>query len=60
MSTVRSQLKRVKTLTLQIRPPKHWVFVVEEGDDVSAEERAQVQPGDMVVIRMVPRGYLNV
>jgi len=59
-SRVRSQLKHVKTLTLQVHPIKHWVFVVEEGDELTEEQRAKVRPGDTLAIREIPKGFLSV
>lgn len=53
-------LRRVRAIERKVMPPaRTWLFVVEDGDEPSPEQRAQVRPGDTVIIEGVPRGYLN-
>ena len=55
----KSILNRIRALEKLINPPKTHVFVLEEGKELSAEQRALVHTQDRVVIRMVPVGMLS-
>ena len=51
--------RKLRALELRISPPKAHVFVVEEGKELSAQQRALVKPQDRVVIRMIPDLWLS-
>jgi len=55
----KSHLNRIRALEKQLNPARTHVFVLEEGKELSAEQRARVKPQDRVVIRMVPVGMLS-
>lgn len=57
--SVRQQLRRVKKLRREARPPKHWNIVIEEGEELTDEQRAQIGEGDTVCIREIPKGLLK-
>ena len=57
--SVREQLRRVRRLHRELHPAKIHVFLVEEGDELTDEQRAQVKPQDTIVIRYLPKGYLR-
>lgn len=51
---------RVKALQTQAEPAsKNWMFIVEQGKDITLEQRAHIRARDRVVIREIPRGFLE-
>jgi len=40
------------------RRPKTRLFLLEDGDQLTSEQRATIGPYDQVVIRMYPKGFI--
>lgn len=59
--SVKALESRVRSLQhrLTYNEPKTLVFVVEDGQDLTPEQREQIRPGDTVVKRYVPTGFLG-
>lgn len=58
MTYMAQRLQRIRRMERKIHGgPKNHVFVVEEGEEPTPEQQAQVRPGDRVVIRQYPKGY---
>lgn len=57
MSRIIVLVRRVSTLQQKVRPARHHTFLLEEGKDLSPEQKALIKPGDSVVIRLYPAGY---
>ena len=59
--SVKAQLRRVRHLRHKARPAKTFVVLIEEGDEENEElreARAEWRPGDIIVIRELPKGWL--
>ena len=55
LAALQTRLKRVQE---QLEPAsKLWVLVLEQGQAIPPEQRAQIGPRDTVVIREVPIGF---
>ncbi len=60
MSTAATLLKRAAALHRAVkREPKTWVLVLETGESIPDDIRAQIRPGDQIVIREIPKGWLR-
>lgn len=41
------------------RRPKHHIFILEDGDQLTEDQRASIGPYDSVVIRYYPKGFIQ-
>lgn len=62
-SSPEALLKRVDHMIIAVKlksyPPMHHTFCIEAGQELTAEQRAQVGPYDTVVIREYPKGLFS-
>lgn len=55
-------LKRVRAIEKRLEPtqePRDYSILLEDGEQLSEELRAQLRPYDTVTIRYYPKGYLG-
>ena len=57
LATLERKLERLQSAPMF--QPRFHVFVVEEGADITPDQRRQIRPSDQVVIRFYPRGLLG-
>ena len=57
--SVKQQLQRIRTLRRRIRAARTLLFVLEEGEELSDEQRSSIREGDTVVVLYCPKGYLG-
>jgi hypothetical protein len=56
--SVKQQLARVRKLRRHARPPRLFVVVVEEGEDIPEDIRRQARPEDVIILREVPKHWM--
>lgn len=62
MTSSSALLRRVELLRRKMNPvpePRHYSMILEEGEDIAEELRAQLHEHDSVVIRYYPKGMLG-
>jgi len=59
MTTLATLERKLQRLEKTSFPPRHHIFLLEDGDQLTADQRAKIRPGDQVVIRLCPKGYLD-
>jgi hypothetical protein len=62
MASIDALRRQVAAMRARVDPPPEahqWELLLEEGEELSEELRAQLGPHDQVCIRYYPKGYLG-